>query len=146
MSNLPYVLDGRYTQGHPLDMEDARKASRAFAEMRRSARRDLENALAEQDKLDEDAAEKKKAHRKARARAYLTVEGRNAGERDAKVDNEVAEYEYDREVAERLAKAQRERIALAKEKLEEIDGERASFHRLVEWSMRVDAFAQEQRG
>lgn len=131
MSNLPYVLEGRYTRGHPLDMEDARGAARAFGEMRRSARAMLETAV-------EAHAEAEREYRRGRARAYVTVEAKTAGERDSKVDDMAADLRYVRDVKKGLVDA-------AKEKLAEVDGERASFHRLLEWSMRLDAFAQENR-
>jgi hypothetical protein len=145
MSDLPYVLEGRYTRGHPLDMEDARRAARAFGEMRRWARRQLEDTIADLDKKHDALADAERAYRKARAEAYVQVDAKTAGERDAKVDADSAQKRYDRDLAEGLVKAQKERIKLAEERLAEIDGERASFHRLVEWSMRVDAFAQESR-
>jgi hypothetical protein len=99
--------------------------------MRRSARAQLETAI-------EAHAEAEREYRRGRARAYVTVEAKTAGERDSKVDDMAADLRYVRDVKKGLVDA-------AKEKLAEVDGERASFHRLLEWSMRVDAFAQENR-
>lgn len=36
-------------------------------------------------------------------------------------------------------------VKVYQELLAEVDGERATFHRLVEWSMKLDAFATEDR-
>lgn len=115
----------------PLDYEEARAAYKESGRQRRDARVELERRIA-------DLAEKERLYRVARAQAYVTVDAPAAGERDAKVDEKASGARRDRDIAKGMVDA-------AKERLAEIDADRASLHRLVEWSMRLDPYAQEQR-
>lgn len=125
MTSTPYEL------AQPLDMHDARDAARRFGEQRREARKQLERCHGA-------LAEAERAYRKARAQAYVIVDAPTAGARDAEVDERTADLRYERDIAKGLIEA-------AKERLNEIDGERASFHQLTSWSARVDVMASEER-
>lgn len=111
------------TLEEPLDIDDARQAARAMGTARREARKDYEKRIKE-------AADKKREYRKAKALAYVTADGPDAHARKADVEKRAADAEFAMELAEGMVK-------VAAEKLEEIDGERASLHRLMEWSMRL---------
>jgi hypothetical protein len=117
----------------PLQIDEARKACQVIAQQRHGAREALERAVTV-------LAEKERLYRRARAVAYVENTGApSAGMRDALVDDATADARYARDVARGVVDAQVER-------LKEIDGQRASLHRLVDWSMRLDPFAQDDRG
>jgi hypothetical protein len=78
------------------------------------------------------AADRKMDHRKARALAYIQATGGAADQRRAQVEDLASTQEYERDIAEGMVRVCTERIAAC-------DGERASLHRLVEWSMKSPA-------
>lgn len=120
---IPFSLDNpvRFTQ--PLDSDEARTALRDVAEQRRQAREWKQRAMA-------DAAEKERTYRRARARSWALAPAGSAKEREDWVNDNTADARYDRDVALYLIKAADERLA-------EVDAERASLHKLCEWSMRM---------
>lgn len=130
-SNLPYELNDPYILLQPLDVEDARKGSRALVVQRRQARKMLENSMA-------DAADAERDYRRGRKTAYANNTGGTADARKALVDDETADLARDRDFKAALVKVRMEHLA-------EIDGERALFNRLIEWSKALDPFAQENR-
>jgi hypothetical protein len=126
MSGNPTAL----TLEDPLQVDEARRATRIIAVRRRAAREALREA-------EEGLAEAERLYRKARAVAYVVNKGApSAGMRDAMVDDETADARYERDVARGLVNAQ-------SELLKELDGERASLHRLIDWSMKLDPYAVE---
>jgi hypothetical protein len=132
MSNPSRItLDDPVFLRDALDVDDARTAARTLAEQRKEARRFLEQRI-------ERAADAKREYRKALAQAFVTADGSTAAQREANAKEVAADMEYQRDLAEGMVK-------VAHEKLAEIDGERASLHRLLEWSMRVDPNAREDR-
>lgn len=110
------------TLEHPLDIDDARRASRRLAELRR----DAEDA---HERLTRDAAEAERVYRKAYARAFIRAEG-TAAEREAKAKAEASQEAFERDLAAGLAKVQVER-------LRGLEGERSQLKSLTEWSMRL---------
>ncbi len=122
MTVPPLSLDKPFTFTQPLDMTEARAALRAVANSRREAREWFQRA-------SQNAAEKERTYRKQRAVAWATVDG-TAKEKEDAVNDKTADLRFERDVAVSLVKATLER-------LEEVDAERASLHRLVEWSMKV---------
>jgi hypothetical protein len=120
-----------YSLERPLDLDDARQAARVLAENRKVARQEFEAAVIR-------AAEAKREYRKGLAIAFVSAEGDTAAMREADAKQRAADLEKTRDVMEGMVK-------VAQEKLAEIDGERASFHRLLEWSSRIDPMAMEDR-
>jgi hypothetical protein len=120
-----------FTLSEPLDFEDARQAGKELARQRKEAREEFERRL-------EQAAEKQRLKRLALAKAFVEATGDTAAAREADAKKRAADAEYEHALAEGLVKA-------AQQRMEELDAHRATFHRLVEWSMRLDPFAQEQR-
>lgn len=112
----------------PLQIDEARRACQEIARQRQSARENFERANA-------TLAEKERDYRKARALRYVENTGApSAGMRDSLVDSETADERYERDVARGVVEA-------AQERLKEIDGQRASLHRLIDWSAALDPFA-----
>lgn len=118
--------------GDPLDYADAREGLRDLARRRRAARAQRERAHA-------DLAEAEREYRKAKAQAYVVVkasetEGQKltAGERDTRVEEATADLHFARNIAQGMLKS-------AEELLDEVDAERASLHRLMDWSMKEPA-------
>lgn len=110
------------TLKHPLDLDDARIASRRLAELRR-------HAEDEHERMTREAADKERVYRKAFATAFVQAEG-TASEREAVARSESADEAYERDLAAGLVKVQVER-------LRGLEGERAQLRALVEWSMRL---------
>lgn len=109
----------------PLQVDEARRACQVIAERRRAARKALGDAM-------DDLAEKERLYRRRRAVCYVeNVGAPSAGMRDSIVDDEAADQRYDRDLAKGL-------VEMQQELLKEIDAERASLHRLVDWSMKLD--------
>lgn len=119
------------TLTEPLDYEDGREAMKALAEQRKAARRGFEKAT--QALVDAELE-----YRKGRSLARVSCESTTAADRKEEIDGATADLRHTRDGAEWGVK-------IAQEKLEEVDAQRASVHRLVEWSMKLDPFAQEQR-
>lgn len=126
---IPLTLDLRMVFDQPLDHTEARTALRSVAEARRQARDWLQRAL-------QDRADKERAYRQARATAWLTAPEGTAKAREDWVNDHTAQQRYERDVAEGIIKA-------AYERLQEVDAERASLHRLCDWSIKL-AVAGEQ--
>jgi hypothetical protein len=132
----PFTLGVEFSLEQPLDYEDARAAARQFAEQRSQARQVLEGAYA---KLADAERDYRLARARARRDAPKVERGEvTAGDRDDAVDAATAEERRERDVA-------RFTVELTKERLEEIDATRASFHRLLEWSAKIDPAAAENR-
>jgi hypothetical protein len=110
------------TLEQPLEIDDARRASRRLAELRREA--EDEHA-----RLTKDAAEKERLYRKAFSRAFVQATG-TAGEREAKAKAESADEAYERDLAAGMVKVQVER-------LRGLEGERSQLKSLTEWSMKL---------
>lgn len=114
------------TLENPLDIDDARRASRRLAEARRSAEDALES-------FTRKAAETEQAYRKAYARAFIQATG-TAAEREAIAKSEASPQAFDRDLAAGLAKVQVER-------LRGLEGERSQLKSLTDWSARLDPSA-----
>lgn len=114
------------TLENPLDIDDARRASRRLAELRRDAEDTHE-------RLTRDAADAEHTYRKAYAKAFIQAEG-TAAEREAIAKAESAGEARARDLAAGLAKVQIER-------LRGLEGERSQLKSLTEWSMRLDPAA-----
>jgi hypothetical protein len=113
-----------------LQVDEARRAVHIIALRRREARTALERA-------ENDLADKQRLYRRAKADAYVKrADMRPADAQKVAVEADAADAEYARDVARGLVKAQ-------EELLKEIDGERASLHRLLDWSMKLDPYADE---
>jgi len=116
------------TLGDPLDLDDARKASRAVAEQAKMAIDDLKG-------WGESFAKAERDYRKALAvkAAELRGQGHPATlVRDlARGDEHVATLCCDRDNAATM-------MDVCKERLRMIDGQRAALRQLVEWSRRYD--------
>lgn len=110
------------TLEQPLDIDDARRASRRLAELRRDAEQAHED-------FTREAAEKEMAYRKAFAEAFIQATG-TAAEREAVAKALAAEEAYARDIAAGMVKVQVER-------LRGLEGERSQLKSLTEWSMRL---------
>lgn len=119
------------TLTEPIDFEDAREALKALASKRKAYRKELEKATSRLVEAERD-------YRKGRATARVQCESTTAADRKEEIDGNTADLRHARDGAEWGVK-------IVQEKLEEIDAQRASVHRLVDWSMKLDPFAQEQR-
>jgi hypothetical protein len=111
------------TMTDPLDIEDARVASRRLAEQRREAEQTHELAV-------EYAAAKERDYRKALAQAFVTVDGGTAAVREAQARASVADRSYERDVAAGM-------VRVAQERLRGLEGERSMLKSLLEMSIRV---------
>lgn len=117
--------------GAPLDYETFRDGARDLAARRRAAREELERAVKRH-------AEAEAEYRKARALAHVQADGSDANARKTQVDAATADLAKARDIAKGM-------IGVAHELLAEVDGERASLHRLADWSAKVDPSASEER-
>jgi hypothetical protein len=117
----------------PLDYEDARQALKASAERIRAAEDQLETQI-------KDAAEAEAEYRKALARKIIDLrtgekpKGATEAETLAKGSDAVAAYSQIRDV-------KRDMVKHAFAVLEDRRGDRASLHKVVDWSQRLDASA-----
>jgi len=112
----------------PYDYADAKAAGHKIAQARRIAVRELEEATlaaAEAEWKYHAVKTEKIAELRANEVGITEIQERIKGE------NDVNALLYEREKAKYL-------VLIAQEKLHSIDGERATFHRLVEWSMQVE--------
>lgn len=116
------------TLEQPLEIDDARRASRRLAEMRREA--EDEHA-----RLTTEAAEKERLYRKAYSQAFVQTSG-TAAEKEAKAKELSADECYERDLAAGMVKVQVER-------LRGLEGERSQLKSLVEWSMRLQVDGRE---
>jgi hypothetical protein len=119
---MPFIMD------EPLDYESGRVALKTINSRRMDALRDLENAT-------QELTEAERAYRKERARVIGDLDG-TALEKQVKLDGDTADFRHRRDGAEWAVK-------IIQERLRELDGQRASLHRLVEWSSRFDPHAAE---
>lgn len=111
------------TLEQPLDIDDARRASRRLAELRRDAEDTHE-------KLTKEAAEAERVYRKKYAQEFIQATG-TAGEREAKAKAGAADEAYGRDLKAGMVKVQVER-------LRGLEGERSQLKSLTEWSMRMN--------
>lgn len=118
MSGNPNPL----TLEQPLDIDDARRASRRLAELRRAAED-------EHERLTKEAAERERDYRRAYSEAFVQAEG-TAAEREAKAKAQSADECYERDLAAGMVK-------VAVERLRGLEGERSQLKSLTEWSMRL---------
>lgn len=109
---------------HPLDLDDARRAARRLAELRRDAEH-------EHERLVREAADAEHAYRLAYSAAMLKAEAPSAGAREAIAKAASAGEARDRDIAQGLAKA-------AVERLRGLEGERSMLKSLIEWSARLN--------
>lgn len=121
LNPIPLSLDEPYEFEQALEIDDARRGLHLLSEQRRQARSWLQRAI-------KDRAEKEKTYRQERARCWARSPEGTAKEREDKVNAETTQFRFERDVAEGV-------VLGAKERLEEIDADRASMHRLVDWSM-----------
>lgn len=121
---IPLSLTEPYRFRQPLDYDDAREALKECASARRQAREWKQRAMHE-------AAVTEHNYRKARAEAWACCSSdKIAKEKEDWVNAETVEARQARDLALSLVKAADERLA-------EVDADRASVHRLVDWSMKV---------
>lgn len=133
-SRVPHTfgLTEPFSRREPIDYEDAREALRKLAEQRREALQDLETESFALVDAERD-------YRKGRAEARVSCKGTTAADRKDEIDSATADLRHTRDGA-------RMRVDIVKEKLEEVDGQRASVHRLVDWSAQLDPLVAEARG
>jgi hypothetical protein len=106
----------------PLEISEAREASRAAARQRRAAEDTLQQAV-------ETAAQAERLYRLAFSKAFIAAEG-TAAAREAKAKAESADECYRRDVAAGMVRVQTER-------LRGLEGERSMLKSLVDWSARL---------
>lgn len=116
------------TLEQPLEIDEARRASRRLASMRRDAEQALED-------YTKDAASKEQTYRKAYAQAFIKAEG-TAAEREAKAKSEASQEAYERDLAAGMVK-------VCVERLRGLEGERSQLKSLTEWSMRLSIDGRE---
>lgn len=115
-----------FTLSDPIDYEDGRAALKEINLRRSAAREDLEKATGMLVDAERD-------YRKLRAEKIGQAEG-TAVEKKEWLDGETADARHKRDGAEWAVKIVQERLA-------ELDAQRASLHRLIEWSMKFDPLA-----
>lgn len=106
----------------PLEISEARLASRRMAEQRRAAEDDLQHRV-------EAAAETERLYRLAFSKAFIAAEG-TAAAREAKAKAESADECYARDLAAGMVRVQTER-------LRGLEGERSQLKSLTDWSSRL---------
>ena len=115
----------------PLEIDEARRASRRLAEIRRDTETQLEQRV-------EQAATRERDYRRAYSAAFIAAEG-TAGEREAKAKAGSAQECYERDVAGGMVK-------VVLERLRGLEGERSMLRALVDWSMRLQIDGREHHG
>jgi hypothetical protein len=106
----------------PLEISEAREASRAMARQRRAAEDTLQQMV-------ENAAETERLYRKAFSAAFIRAEG-TASAREAKAKADSADECYARDLAAGMVRVQTER-------LRGLEGERSQLKSIVDWSARL---------
>lgn len=106
----------------PLEIDEARLASRRMAEQRRAAEDELQRSV-------ERAAETERVYRLAFSKAFVEAEG-TAAAREAEAKAASADECYARDLAAGMVRVQTER-------LRGLEGERSQLKSLCEWSMRL---------
>ena len=127
MSGNPQAL---YIE-HPLEIDEARRASRRMAEQRREA----EEAHEAQVRV---AADAEAEYRKAYALAFVEAEG-TAAEREAVAKAGSSDACRERDVAAGMVKVMGER-------LRGLEGERSMLKSLIDWSARLSLDGRENYG
>lgn len=127
-----YDLDRPYREADPLDMADAREASRRVSRMRRDAEQLHRRSVSER-------AEAERSYRELRATAMLRLRVPKEGEKapPATLLRELADGE-----SEVAAALERLRIAEGmvdawRERLRSIEGERSMLKSLIDWSSSI---------
>lgn len=124
MTQAPLSLDRPFQLDDPLDMEESRSAYRRCAELRRATVDELRKAHIELNEAERE-------YRKQRAARYVANrDAPSAGARDAFVDDESADQRKRRDDAASW-------IIVLRERLEQIDADRQSLNRLVEYSIAI---------
>ena len=113
-TNPGYHLD------NPLHGGEAREAAHRLSEIRRRAEAELEAAI-------EKAGATEAAYRKTLARAFVTVDGATAAQREAAARSVASDAAYDRDLAAGMVK-------VCQERLRGLEGDRAMLRVLIEWS------------
>lgn len=106
----------------PLEIDEARLASRRMAEQRRAAEDELQRCV-------EQAAETERLYRLAFSRAFIDAEG-TAAAREAEAKAISANECYARDLAAGMVRVQTER-------LRGLEGERSQLKSLTDWSARL---------
>lgn len=123
----PLTLEELYAQADPLDLDDGRRAAHQQAKIQRQALAELENRV-------QDAAQAEHDYRIELAKRMLKL--REAGTAAtilsdiARGQEDIAEKKRERDIAEGMVTAQRERVR-------ELEGERAMLRELLEYSRRA---------
>lgn len=133
MNNRRLDIERPYQQGDPLDMDDAREASRRSSEMRREAEEALRQAV-------ERRAEAEAEYRKRLAVAIV----HKRQEAPATVAKDLAHGEpevSEAMVAFRIAEGM---VDAAKERLRTIEGDRSQLRGLIDFSAGVAAALRDQ--
>lgn len=125
-ADTEYDLDAPYRMGDPLDMGDARKASRRASQMRRDAEALHRAAI-------KDAAEKEGTYRQALAKSIVTHKvnhgstvAKELAHEDADVKKALVEYK----IAEGMVQAWLQRLRT-------LEGERSMLKSLIDWSATI---------
>lgn len=116
----------------PLDVDQARHATRLMANQRREAERFLETVTRE-------AADAEAAYRKGLAKAFADVDEGTAAFREAKARASVADLSLTRDIKSGMVK-------VALERLRGLEGERSMLKSLIDWSSRIDEETRERIG
>lgn len=106
----------------PLEIDEARLASRRMAEQRRAAEDELQHCV-------ERAAETERLYRLAFSKSFIVAEG-TAAAREAEAKATSANECYARDLAAGMVRVQTER-------LRGLEGERSQLKSICEWSMRL---------
>lgn len=125
-------IERPYREGDPLDMDDAREASRQSSRMRRGAEADLRAAV-DRRGAAEGEYRKKLAQEIVKAK---TAHGATAGLDIAKGQTEVVKALIEFRVADGMVDA-------AKERLRTIEGDRSQLRGLIDFSAGVRAALQD---
>jgi hypothetical protein len=114
----------------PLDYDDAQRRLHTVAQQIRDAEQRHRDAI-------EKAADAESAYRKGLAQSFVRhrADGKGAGEAELLAKGDVADLTRARDINSGMVRA-------CLEELEDRRGDRASLHRLVEWSAKVNALAE----
>lgn len=127
-------IERAYAEGDPLDMDDAREASRTSSRMRRAAEAELRQRV-------EEVGKAEGAYRELLAKEIVAAKadhGATAALDIAKGDAKVVKALIDFRVASGMVDA-------AKERLKTIEGDRSQLRGLIDFSAGVRAVLHEQR-
>lgn len=104
----------------PLALDDAREMARLISRQRRAAEKELEQR-------SKDAAQAEQDYDVAYHQQFVQAEG-TAAAREAEAKSNTADLLFRKRLA-------RDMVKVAQARLDGIDGERASMHRLIEFSI-----------